>query len=107
MMCIDVYKRQDVRRAVKKIYDEEYWDEKTDAIYEEIISNPFQMLPYTAGMTEVLTLKEETKEALGDAYTDKLFHTFFVESGAQDFTTLRAMLPEFAAKHLDSAEKAA
>lgn len=99
--------KEDVRRAVKKIYDEEYWDEKTDAIYEEIISNPFQMLPYTAGMTEILALKEETKEALGDAYTDKLFHTFFVESGAQDFTTLREMLPEFAAKHLDSAEKAA
>lgn len=99
--------KEDVRRAVKKIYNEEYWDEMTDTLYEDIISNPFQMLPYTAGMTEILALKEETKEALGDAYTDKLFHTFFVESGAQDFTTLRAMLPEFAAKHLDSAEKAA
>ncbi|MDD5952114.1 MAG: DUF885 domain-containing protein [Oscillospiraceae bacterium] len=82
-------------------------DQYNDALYQSIVSSPGDTLCYTVGYLEMLELKAQAKALLGDQYTDKLFHTFVMDSGAQTFPVLQEMLREFAAQPRASAEKAA
>ncbi len=50
-------------------------------IYETIIENPAEYLSYFIGYMEIMELKEEAMEMLGDAFTPKKFHTFLLDIG--------------------------
>lgn len=62
------------------------------AIYRYIALEPCNYLKYYLGYLEILSLKEEAKALWGDSYTDLHFHTFLLDYGPADFTSLREEL---------------
>lgn len=62
------------------------------AIYTYIAEEPCNYLKYYLGYLEILSLKQQAKAQWGDAYTDYAFHTFFLNCGPSDFTSLQERL---------------
>lgn len=50
-------------------------------IYETIIENPAEYLSYFIGYMEIMELKEEAEEMLGEDFSLKKFHTFLLDIG--------------------------
>ena len=82
------YERTKELLSTHGIYDEEYVHE----IYEYIVEEPTNYAKYYWGYTEILNLKEEAREQMGEYYTDYAFHSFLLECGPADFSTLRLEL---------------
>lgn len=66
--------------------------ETTRNIYNYIAEEPSNYLKYYLGYLEILRLKETAREKWGEDYSDLRFHTFFLEHGPSDFTTLAEAL---------------
>lgn len=62
--------------------------ETTRRVYDYIAEEPANYLKYYLGYMEILRLKNTAREKWGSAYSDLKFHSFFLESGPSDFTTL-------------------
>lgn len=62
------------------------------AVYRYIALEPCNYLKYYLGYLEILSLKEEAKMLWGETYTDLQFHTFLLDYGPADFTSLREKL---------------
>ena len=62
------------------------------AIYTYIAENPCNYLKYYLGYLEILSLKQEARKLWDDSYTDYRFHTFFLDCGPSDFTSLKERL---------------
>lgn len=60
----------------------------TRSVYDYIAEEPANYLKYYVGYLEILRLKEGAREAWGKEYSDLRFHTYFLENGPSDFTTL-------------------
>ncbi len=58
------------------------------AIYTYIAEEPCNYLKYYLGYLEILELQKLAKEQWGEAYTDLAFHTFYLDCGPSDFTSL-------------------
>lgn len=69
--------------------------ETSASIYRYIADEPANYLKYFVGYLEILEAKEYAKEIWGDRYSDKLFHTFFLESGPCSFELLRELITEY------------
>lgn len=63
-----------------------------DAVYAYIAEEPCNYLKYYLGYLEILQLKDLAGEIWQTDYSDLRFHTFFLESGPSDFTTLNEKL---------------
>ncbi len=66
-----------------------------NSIYDYIVEEPVNYLKYYLGYLEIITLKEEAKEAWGDTYSDMRFHTAFLSSGPAPFPLLREAVLTF------------
>lgn len=60
-----------------------------EAIYDQILYNPGAFLSYYVGYEEIMTMKEEAQEALGDQFNDLDFHTALLKSGQAPFTVVK------------------
>ncbi|MGN0294069.1 MAG: DUF885 domain-containing protein [Lachnospiraceae bacterium] len=58
-------------------------------LYYYIVSQPCNYLNYYIGYLEILDLKADAQEALGDSFDLKNFHTFFLEMGDSPFYLIR------------------
>ena len=68
-------------------------DEGTaDAIYDYIRREPTTYLKYYLSYLELLALKQEAQELWKEQYSDLRFHTFLLQTGPCDFTSLRNRL---------------
>lgn len=65
-----------------------------EAVYTYIAEEPCNYLKYYLGYLEILELQTAALEKWGDAYSDYAFHTFFLNCGPSDFTSLRERLLE-------------
>lgn len=63
--------------------------EKQDALYQYIVEAPANYLKYYIGYLEILETKEKAKSLWKQSYSDLAFHTFFLNAGPSDFTTVR------------------
>lgn len=61
-------------------------------IYDMILEDPAGYLSYYVGYLEILELKEEMKEILGDDFTDMKFHEKLLEIGPASFAIIRRYL---------------
>lgn len=66
--------------------------ETTRNVYDYIAEEPSNYLKYYLGYLEILNLKENAKEIWGSQYSDLRFHSFFLDCGPSDFTTLSEAL---------------
>ena len=62
------------------------------AIYTYIAEEPCNYPKYYIGYLEILKLRETAKKHWGSSYSDLKFHTFYLEQGTCDFSTLEALL---------------
>lgn len=78
--------RQDVYRSLAAFGIS---DQATaDAIYDYIRTEPTTYLKYYLGYLEILALRDKAAELWGDDYTPQRFHTFLLQAGPSDFTSL-------------------
>lgn len=63
-----------------------------NAVYAYIAEEPCNYLKYYLGYLEILELKKHAEELWQTDYSDMSFHTFFLESGPSDFTSLSERL---------------
>lgn len=66
----------------------------TRNIYNYIAEEPGNYLKYYLGYLQILKLKEEAEKLWGNEYSDLRFHTFFLNCGPSDFTTLSESLEQ-------------
>ncbi|HKM33297.1 MAG TPA: DUF885 domain-containing protein [Lachnospiraceae bacterium] len=64
----------------------------TRRIYDYIAEEPGNYLKYYLGYLQILKLKEEALTLWGNEYSDLRFHTFFLNCGPSDFTSLSEAL---------------
>ncbi len=62
---------------------------QTQEMYDYIVQNPATYPTYYIGYEEVLATKELAQELWQDSYSELRFHTFYLEAGPMDFTTLQ------------------
>lgn len=67
-------------------------EETARNVYNYIAEEPSNYLKYYLGYLEILQLKKDAEEKWGNAYSDLRFHTFFLNCGPSDFTTLSEAL---------------
>ncbi len=68
------------------------------AVYAYLVEEPCNYLKYYLGYLEILQLKEKAKELWGAEYSDLRFHTFYLDCGPSDFSSLEERLLSEAAK---------
>ncbi len=62
------------------------------SIYTYIAEEPCNYPKYYVGYLEILKLREAAKAHWDNAYSDLKFHTFYLEQGTSDFSTLEDLL---------------
>ncbi len=67
-------------------------EETARNVYHYIAEEPSNYLKYYLGYLEILQLKEDALKLWGENYSDLRFHTFFLNCGPSDFTTLSEAL---------------
>jgi uncharacterized protein (DUF885 family) len=67
------------------------------SVYEYIAEEPCNYLKYYLGYLEICKLQDRAKTLWQSDYTDMRFHTFFLDSGSSDFTSLNELLEDTAA----------
>ena len=69
--------------------------EVVESIYDTVTSNPLLYLPYCLGYLEIISLREEAMNALGDDFSIKEFHRFLLDFGPAPFPVIRAYMLEW------------
>ena len=64
---------------------------------ERYIVNPGQATAYKVGMMELLRLRDEAKDALGDKFDVRDFHDTVLQNGALPLTALRELVMKYIA----------
>ncbi len=76
-------------KDLKDFCNENGLDESAaEAIYDQIVYNPTAFLSYYVGYQEIMTMKEEAMESLGDTFHELEFHTALLKSGAAPFSVV-------------------
>lgn len=65
-----------------------YSKEDSETIFQTMVEEPGNYMPYAIGYLEIEKLKEEAQEKLGNAFVLKDFHEFFLNQGACPFDLL-------------------
>lgn len=65
---------------------------------ERYIVLPGQATAYKVGMMEILRLREEAKEALGDKFDLRDFHDVVLKNGQMPLSILREIVGEYIAE---------
>ena len=63
-----------------------------EAIYTYIAEEPCNYPKYYIGYLEILQLQDTARSHWKDAYSDLRFHTFYLEQGTSDFSSLEDLL---------------
>lgn len=83
----DGWSREQMQDFVQSYFAVEDADTANE-IYDMILEDPAGYLSYYVGYLEILELKEEMKEILGDDFTDMKFHEKLLEIGPASFAVI-------------------
>lgn len=64
-------------------------EEDAEKIFQTMVEEPCNYMPYALGYLEIKLLREEAEEKLGDAFVLKDFHEFFLSQGACPFVLIQ------------------
>lgn len=70
-------------------------DDNTKELYYTIVSQPCNYLKYYIGYLEILDLRADAREALGDNFVLKDFHAFLLEIGDAPFYIIRDYMEDW------------
>lgn len=63
-----------------------------EAVYTYIAEEPCNYPKYYIGYLEILKLRDTAMDHWGDTYSDLKFHTFYLDQGTSDFSSLESLL---------------
>lgn len=63
------------------------------SVYDAVVDEPASYLKYAVGYLEIMRLKDKVKEHLGSSYSEKAFHTYFLNMGPTSFDILERYIP--------------
>jgi uncharacterized protein (DUF885 family) len=66
-----------------------------NAVYCYIADDPCNYLKYYLGYLEILELKSKAETLWQENYSDRAFHSFLLDAGASDFTSLEERLQQY------------
>lgn len=69
--------------------------ELTSVLYETIVEEPALYPQYGIGYLEIVELKNKAKEALGDQFNEKDFHSFLLDIGPAPFPIIETRLEDW------------
>ena len=74
-------------------YLEQFFDIRgggvADALFDAMLSSPANYLEYYVGYLEILNMRQQAEETLGDRFEAKEFHRFLLDIGPAPFTVIR------------------
>ena len=74
-------------------YLEQFFDIRgggvADALFDAMLSSPANYLEYYVGYLEILNIRQQAEETLGDRFEAKEFHRFLLDIGPAPFTVIR------------------
>lgn len=73
-------------------------DEIVDEVFDALVEEPANYLSYFVGYLEFVDLKEEAQKELGDAFDEKEFHRFLLETGPAPFYIIEDYMDEWMAE---------
>ncbi len=80
-------------------------EEDSKTIYETLVEEPALYLAYYVGYLEFMELRESAKEALGNNFSLKEFHTFLLKTGPAQFEIIRDKMEDWIEEQSDSKGK--
>ncbi|MCD8054816.1 MAG: DUF885 domain-containing protein [Lachnospiraceae bacterium] len=90
------YNGYTVEEAYEFLSDYMTVDEETvEAIYCQILGDPANYLTYYVGCLEILALRDDAEEIMGENYTDKAFHQAILMIGEAPFEVLQEYLSSY------------
>lgn len=70
-------------------------EEAVNDMFEILVSNPGVYLDYYVGYLEIIKLKNEAKDKLGEEYSDLEFHQFLLDFGPAPFSVIKPYFEEW------------
>jgi len=70
-------------------------DENCKKQYEQLQGNPVAFFPYYLGLIEILDLKDEAQEELGNRFESKDFHEALIKNGPTYFSVVEESIEEY------------
>ena len=71
-------------------------DEETlEELWQMILDTPTNYLDYCGGFVEIMEMREEAENTLGDRFSAKDFHLFLLETGPVPFSVIRTRFAEW------------
>lgn len=93
--------RKEAADFIRQLFDID--DAVADEIYDSLIADPSNYLLYYTGYLEIVRMRAEAEEALGNAFHAKEFHSFLLDMGPAPFGVIREYFEEW----LEAEEKGA
>lgn len=66
-------------------------------LYRQLQANPCMFVPYYVGCEEILAMRDDAEQALGDGFTEMDFHTALLQGGALPFDVVQSHMDEWIA----------
>lgn len=84
-----------LREFVIENFGEETADEYAEDIFKSLVEEPGNYLNYYVGYLEMMNLHDTAKEALGDKFDLKKFHTFILDFGPAQYKVIEDYMEEW------------
>lgn len=72
--------------------------ESSRSIFDAVVEEPASYMPYTLGYLEIENLRKTAEKKLGEKYTLRGFHEFFLQTGPAPFAVLQDRLEQWIAE---------
>lgn len=92
------YNGWDFKKLKSYLSDFGFSKSSSRAIFDAVVGEPVSYMPYTLGYLEIEDLRSTAEQKLGEKYTLKGFHEFFLQTGPAPFSVLRDRLEQWIAE---------
>lgn len=92
------YNGWDYEKLCSYLKDFGYSKSTSREIFDAVVAEPANYMQYTLGYLEIEDLRQQAEKGLGDKYSLKEFHKFFLSVGEAPFVVLQDRLEKWIAK---------
>lgn len=97
------WSREQVRRFLEPYFDIDSEPALVDTIYNTILNAPVNYMNYYVGYLEIVHMKNQAADSLGEAFSLKDFHTFLLDIGPAPFTVIEEEFRKWLSDEIENA----
>jgi uncharacterized protein (DUF885 family) len=83
------------KKLISYLKDYGFDGEQSKVVYDSVVAEPVSYMQYTLGYLEIEDLLDTAQEQLGDAFSLKEFHKFYLGTGSAPFVVLQNRLQDW------------